>query len=144
MLIALMLLPCQPWLGRSPRQQNEFFSLVQWTPQTKGGPYSSGMKSRNPFFLPSDVLNSGEQRRGMGGQMKVEVGSLCSGGEGRRFKPGFHHYWARAISLARLYCIRDGNWVRLCAAFSNEKLQALDLTNFFYAQDDMSARPSYA
>lgn len=144
MLIALMLLPCQPWLGRSPRQQNEFFSLVQWTPKTKGGPCSSGMKSRNPFSYPLIFWTAESRGEVWEGKPKWRWVRFVVGEEGRRFKPGFHHYWARAISLARVYCVRDGNWVRLCAAFSNEKLQALDLTNFFYAQDDMSARPSCA
>lgn len=51
----------------------------------------------------------------------------------RTGSPG--HYWAGGGGPARLYC----NEVGLIAEAFNEKLQAQDLTNFFYVRDDLTA-----
>lgn len=87
------------------------------------------------FFLPSDILNQEEQEErywrvnesGCGLVLKWQERAESSG-----------YYWARSVGRAWVY----GNEVGLIAVGFNEKLQAQDLTNFFYVQDDLSAWPS--
>lgn len=83
-------------------------------------------------FLPSDILKEEEQKErywrvnesGCGLVLKWQERATSSG-----------YYWARSVGRARMY----GNEVSLIAVGFNEKLQAQDLTNFFYVQDDLSA-----
>lgn len=76
----------------------------------------SGLRSRKPFFT---LWYFELEKADVGGGVKVGAGSLWSRqGHGVQVIIG-----SRTISLAQVQCVRDGNWVRLCAARSNEKLQ---------------------
>lgn len=57
------------------------------------------------IFLPSDILNWGEQQERF---WRVNE-SGCGFVECWERARSSGHYWARRISLARVKCVRDGN-----------------------------------